>query len=240
MPRQNDRSNHSMRPVRFERHFTTSAPGSVLASFGGTRVLCTAVVTDGVPAFLQGKGQGWLTAEYAMLPSSTQGRKARERSGKVDGRSMEIQRLIGRALRSVVDLKLVGERTIHLDCDVIQADGGTRTVSISGVWVALCDLFTHMERRRQLRGWPLLSQVAAVSVGLVDGDVLCDLDYSEDSRAEVDLNLVKNGEGRFVEVQGGGEGTTFAREQLDALLACGDEGIAQVLEAQRAALAAKT
>jgi ribonuclease PH len=238
MPRSYDRSNTAMRPVRFERHFTSSAPGSVLASYGGTRVLCTAVVTDGVPSFLQGKGQGWLTAEYAMLPASTQGRKPRERLGKVDGRSMEIQRLIGRALRSVTDLALVGERTIHLDCDVLQADGGTRTVSISGVWVALCDLFSHMERRRLLRGWPLTSQVAAVSVGLVGGEVLCDLDYAEDSKAAVDLNLVKNGEGRFVEVQGGGEGTTFARTEFEAMLAAGEEGLAQVFEAQRAALAA--
>ncbi|MEZ5977263.1 MAG: ribonuclease PH [Planctomycetota bacterium] len=236
MQRSFDRATHDPRPIRFERHFTSSAPGSVLASFGGTRVLCTAVVTDGVPGFLQGKGKGWLTAEYAMLPSSTNSRKSRDRVGKIDGRSIEIQRLIGRALRTVTDLSVIGERTVWVDCDVVQADGGTRTTAITGAWVALCDLFSHLDGRRQLRAWPLASQLAAVSVGIVDDQVVCDLDYAEDSRATVDMNLVKESGGSFVEVQGGGEGATFPRERLDEMLAVGEEALAKIFEAQRTAL----
>jgi ribonuclease PH len=225
-----------LREVRFERGYTDQAPGSVLTSFGRTRVLCTAMATDGVPPWLQGRGQGWLTAEYSMLPSSTDRRKSRDRTGRVDGRSVEIQRLIGRALRSVVDFKKMTERTVWIDCDVIQADGGTRTAAISGAWVALHDLFRHMEERRVLRAWPLRSQVGAVSVGVVDGAAVCDLCYAEDSRAGTDMNLVMTGEGEFIEVQGSAEGAPFDRDALDAMLELGEAGIRRVFELQRTAL----
>jgi ribonuclease PH len=234
--RADGRAPGDLRPITFQRGFTENAPGSVLASFGRTRVLCTAMYTDGVPPFLQGRGQGWLTAEYSMLPSSTEGRKGRDRSGRIDGRSVEIQRLIGRALRAVVDLGRMTERTIWLDCDVLQADGGTRTTAISGAWVALHDLLTHMDGRRILRGWPLVSQVAGVSVGVVGGTPLCDLCYSEDSKAETDMNLVMTGEGRFVEVQGAAEGAPFSQDELERMLALGRAGIEQVFAAQKAAL----
>ena len=224
-----------MRPIRFERGFTKNAPGSVLASFGETRVLCTAAWVDSVPPFLQGKGQGWLTAEYAMLPSSTTSRKPRDRN-KVDGRSVEIQRLIGRSLRAVVDLGRMTERTIWVDCDVLQADGGTRTVSISGAYVALFDLLRAMDRARLLRSWPLVTQLAAVSVGVVEGEPLCDLDYSEDKRAEVDMNLVMTGAGEFVEIQGAAEGATFGRAALERMLEIGQAGIETIFEAQRQVL----
>ena len=236
MTRSYGRTAAEMRPIEFQRGFTKHAPGSVLASFGDTRVLCTATYNDGVPPFLQGKGRGWLTAEYSMLPSSTLGRKPRDRAGKVDGRSVEIQRLIGRAIRGVVDFKKMTERTVWVDCDVLQADGGTRTAAISGAWVALHDLFTHMDSKRQLREWPLASQLGAVSVGIVDGVPLCDLNYGEDSRAETDMNLVMTGEGKFIEVQGAAEGAPFSRDELDALLEIGEVGIRRIFEAQRAAL----
>jgi len=236
MPRTDDRAASEMRPIRFERAFTDTAPGSVLACFGRTQVLCTAVWTDGVPHWLQGKGQGWLTAEYAMLPSSTGGRKSRDRSGRVDGRCVEIQRLIGRSLRAVVDMKRLPEKTLWLDCDVLQADGGTRTTAISGAWVALHDLLRRMDESRMLRSWPLLSQLGAVSVGIVDGEALCDLCYAEDSRADVDMNLVMTGESEFVEVQGSAEGATFSRERLDEMLTLGEAGIRQIFEQQREVL----
>jgi len=223
--------------VRFERGFTEHSQGSVLACFGRTRVLCTATVTDGVPHFLKGKGQGWLTAEYSMLPSSTPGRKPRDRAGKVDGRSVEIQRLIGRALRAVVDLKRMPERTLWVDCDVLQADGGTRTTSISGAWLAIHDALTWMDGKRLLREWPLMDQLGAVSVGVVDGTPVCDLDYPEDSKAETDMNLVMTGSGRFVEVQGAAEGAPFDRSELDRMLELGEGGIRSIFEAQKAALA---
>lgn len=223
--------------MRFERGFTEHSQGSVLACFGRTRVLCTATVTDGVPHFLKGKGQGWLTAEYSMLPSSTPGRKPRDRAGKVDGRSVEIQRLIGRALRAVVDLKRMPERTIWVDCDVLQADGGTRTTSISGAWLAIHDALTWMDGKRLLREWPLMDQLGAVSVGVVDGTPVCDLDYPEDSKAETDMNLVMTGGGRFVEVQGAAEGAPFDRSELDRMLELGEGGIRSIFEAQKAALA---
>ena len=235
MSRQDGRSPADLRPIRFERGFTT-APGSVLTSFGGTRVLCTAVWTDGVPHWLQGKGRGWLTAEYAMLPSSTNHRKPRDRAGKVDGRSVEIQRLIGRSLRGVVDLSKMTERTIWVDCDVLQADGGTRTAAISGAYVALHDVLSAMDKRRLLRSWPLTSQLGAVSVGVVDGTCLCDLDYSEDSNAEVDFNLVMTGAGEFIEVQGCAEGKPFGRDRLDEMLETGEAGIRRIFELQRQAL----
>lgn len=238
MPRIDGRAAGALRPVQFQRNYTKHAPGSVLASFGHTRVLCTAMAQDGVPAFLQGKGRGWLTAEYSMLPSSTETRKARDRAGSVDGRSVEIQRLIGRSLRAVVDLGQYSERTVWVDCDVLQADGGTRTCAISGAWVALHDLFRHMEAKRWLKAWPLRSQVAAVSVGIVGGEALCDLAYAEDSKAETDMNLVMTGEGRFVEVQGSAEGAAFTRAEHDALLGLGENAIRELFALQRAAVGA--
>ena len=235
MARPDGRLPHDLRPLSFARGFTRNAPGSVLASYGETRVLCTAMYTDGVPPFLQGKGQGWLTAEYSMLPSATKDRKSRERGHKLDGRSVEIQRLIGRALRGVIEFKKLTERTIWLDCDVIQADGGTRTAAISGAWVALHDLLKHMEQRRVLRSWPLASQLGAVSVGVVDDEVRVDLAYEEDSRAGTDMNLVMTSEGRFIEVQGSAEGAPFSREHLDQMLTVGEAAIRRIFEAQRAA-----
>ena len=240
MVRNDGREPDEMRRVEFQRGYTKHSAGSVLACFGETRVLCTASVTDGVPPFLQGRGKGWLTAEYSMLPSSTQDRKGRDRQGKVDGRSVEIQRLIGRALRSVVDLKQMTERTIWIDCDVLQADGGTRTTAISGAYVALHDALSWMDGRRILRGWPLKTQLAAVSVGKVDGAVLCDLCYDEDSKAEVDMNLVMTGAGEFVEVQGSAEGATFDRSSLAAMIEVGEAAIRRIFEAQTAALGSRT
>jgi ribonuclease PH len=235
MTRSDGRLPDHLRPLRFERGYTKKAPGSVLASFGETRVLCTALAVEGVPSFLQGKGKGWLTAEYGMLPSSTDTRKARDK-GAQDGRSVEIQRLIGRSLRAVVDLSLVGERTIWVDCDVIQADGGTRTCAISGAWVALHDLFTQLDKKRLLRGFPLKTALAAVSVGVVKGEVLCDLCYAEDSQAETDMNLGMTGDGRFVEVQGSAEGAPFSATELQAMLTTGEAGCRTIFAAQQAAL----
>lgn len=239
MTRKDGRAPNEMRPITFERNFTKNAPGSVLASFGDTRVLCTATYVDGVPNFLQGKGQGWMTAEYSMLPSSTGRRKSRDRNGRVDGRSVEIQRLIGRSLRAVMDFKQMNERTIWIDCDVIQADGGTRTTAISGAYVALYDLLMEMDRQRILRGWPLVSQLGAVSVGRVSGEELCDLDYSEDSVAEVDFNVVMTGDHQFIEVQGAAEGAPFSRESLDAMLELSAKACGQIFEAQKSALGIK-
>jgi ribonuclease PH len=236
MPRKDGRTASELRPVRFERRFLKTAPGAVLCSFGDTRVLCTATWTEGVPPFRQNKGQGWLTAEYDMLPASTQGRKSRDRAGKSDGRSIEIQRLIGRSLRAVVDLARMTERTIWVDCDVLQADGGTRTAAITGAYVALVDCLTAMDKARLLRSWPLQSQLAAVSVGVVGGEVLCDLNYAEDSKADADMNLVMTGAGEFVEVQGSAEGAPFKREELQALLELGEGAIRRLFELQRAAL----
>lgn len=239
MPRSDGRNPGDMRPVSFQRGFTNRAPGSVLASFGNTKVLCTAMATDGVPPFLQGRGKGWLTAEYSMLPSSTETRKSRDRVGSVDGRSVEIQRLISRSLRGVMDLTQMTERTIWLDCDVIQADGGTRTCAISGAYVALHDLLMHMDGRRVLRGWPLKSPIAAVSVGVVNKEVFCDLNYAEDSKAETDMNLVMTGEGKFIEVQGSAEGAAFDRGELDAMLEVGAAAIRNIFELQKQALATR-
>ncbi len=237
MTRIDGRAAHELRPITFQRQFTATAPGSVLAKCGNTQVLCTAMYTEGVPTFLQGKGQGWLTAEYAMLPSSTLQRKARDKQGKIDGRGIEIQRLIGRALRAVVDLKKLTERTLWIDCDVIQADGGTRTTAISGAYVALHDLLRHMDHKRVLRGWPLVTELAAISVGIVGGEALCDLCYAEDSIAQTDMNLVMTGDGRFIEVQGSAEGAPFARAELEAMLTLGEAAILRVFELQKLALA---
>jgi ribonuclease PH len=208
-----------LRAVRITRGFTRHAEGSVLVEFGDTRVLVTATVEDGVPGFMRGKGEGWITAEYGMLPRATHTRSAREAArGKQGGRTLEIQRLIGRSLRAIVDLRALGERTVTLDCDVLQADGGTRTASITGAYVALADAMSALVRRRALSSSPLHGQVAAVSVGIVRGVPVLDLDYAEDSSAETDMNVVMNNGGGFVEVQGTAEGHAFRRHELDQLL----------------------
>ncbi|MDR1013631.1 MAG: ribonuclease PH [Coriobacteriales bacterium] len=235
--RANGRDGASMRPVTFTRGCLKGPFGSCLVAFGDTRVLCAVSIEEGVPSWVKGTGKGWVTAEYAMLPASTARRSRRETSGQ-KGRTHEIQRLIGRSLRSVVDLGLLGEVTVTADCDVIQADGGTRTASVCGAWVALHDALGAWTNAGRVRSNPVFGQVAAVSVGLVDGRVLLDLDYREDSRAEIDMNLVMNGAGEFVEVQGTGERATFDRARLDALLDAGTVGLRQLLAAQRDALEA--
>jgi ribonuclease PH len=223
--------------VSFERRHAKHAEGSVLIEFGDTQVLCTASVEETVPPFLRGKGQGWITAEYGMLPRATHTRTAREAArGKQTGRTQEIQRLIGRSLRAVADLKALGERTVTLDCDVLQADGGTRTASITGGFVALAQACEHLQRRRLLAASPLHGQVAAVSVGIVGGVPVLDLDYAEDSQAETDMNVVMNNGGGFVEVQGTAEGHAFRRHELDALLNLAAAGIAQLFALQAQAL----
>jgi ribonuclease PH len=219
--------------LSFERGFTKHAEGSVLVSFGATRVLCTASVEESVPSFLRGQNQGWVTAEYGMLPRATHTRSAREAArGKQTGRTQEIQRLIGRALRAVVDLKALGERTITLDCDVLQADGGTRTAAITGGFVALADAVDGLLKRRAIQANPLHGQVAAVSVGIYRGTPVLDLDYAEDSNAETDMNVVMNSGGAFVEVQGTAEGHAFRRDELDRLLDLASGGIAKLHAAQ--------
>jgi len=229
--RENGRRTDELRPLTIEPDFLEQAHGSALISFGRTRVLCTATLEDGVPRWMMGRGKGWLTAEYSMLPASTGQRTQREASqGKQKGRTIEIQRLIGRALRAVADMEALGERTLWLDCDVLQADGGTRCAAISGVYVAARRALDRMGLGRTL-----VDSVAAVSVGIVDGEVLLDLDYVEDSSAEVDLNLVMTGEGRLVEVQATAEGAPFSRDELDEMLALGAQGIDEISAAQRAA-----
>ncbi|HET8875683.1 MAG TPA: ribonuclease PH [Casimicrobiaceae bacterium] len=228
-----------LRTVRIARHFTKHAEGSVLIEAGQTRVLCTASVEEGVPLFLKGKGQGWLTAEYGMLPRATNTRTRREAAeGRQSGRTQEIQRLIGRSLRAVIDLAALGERTIRIDCDVLQADGGTRCASITGAYVALADAIAWCRARRTLAGEPLRDRVAAVSVGVVAGTPLLDLDYAEDSGCDTDMNVVMTGAGGFVEVQGTAEREPFSRDQFDALLALAQQGIARLHDAQREALSA--
>jgi ribonuclease PH len=228
-----------MRTLRFTRGFTRHAEGSVLAEFGDTRVLCTASVADGVPRFLQGRGQGWVTAEYGMLPRATTERTDREAArGKQSGRTLEIQRLIGRSLRACVDLGQLGERMITLDCDVLQADGGTRTAAISGAWIALADAVRGLLARGALTADPLRGAVAAVSVGIFAGTPVLDLDYDEDSKAETDMNVVMDDQGRFIEVQGTAEGHPFTVAELEALLGLAGGGIREIMAAQRAALAA--
>jgi ribonuclease PH len=228
-----------MRPIRITRGFTRHAEGSVLVEFGETRVLVTASVEDGVPSFLRGKGEGWVTAEYGMLPRATHTRSAREAArGKQSGRTLEIQRLIGRSLRAVVDLRALGERTVTLDCDVLQADGGTRTASITGAYVALADAMDALARRRALGASPLHGQVAAVSVGIVGGSPVVDLDYVEDSSAETDMNVVMNNGGGFIEVQGTAEGHAFRRHELDQLLDLAAASCQRLFAAQAEALAA--
>lgn len=236
--RPSNRRANELRKVTIERHYTKHAEGSVLVSFGDTRVLCTASIEEGVPPFLRGKGQGWLTAEYGMLPRSTHTRSAREAAkGKQSGRTQEIQRLIGRSLRAVLDLGALGERQLTIDCDVLQADGGTRTASITGACVAVADAVNKLIAKGTLASSPLKDMVAAVSVGVFEGTPVLDLDYAEDSNCDTDMNVVMTGSGGFIEVQGTAEGAPFSRTELDALLGLAGEGIAQLVAAQRAALA---
>jgi ribonuclease PH len=234
--RPNNRLPNQLRPLSFELGFTRTAAGSVLVRSGATTVLCTSSVEPAVPPFLVGTGKGWMTAEYAMLPGSTLGRKPRDKAGKVDGRSVEIQRLIGRSLRAVTDLTKLGERTLWLDCDVLEADGGTRTAAINGAFVALCLALSRQAADIGPPGSVVTDSVAAISVGIVDGEERLDLEYVEDRDADVDMNLVMTGSGRFVEVQGAGEEATFSADQLFRLVALGTEGVREVTRLQRAAL----
>jgi len=228
-----------LRAVRIQRRYTRHAEGSVLVEFGDTKVLCTASVEERVPPFLKDSGRGWVTAEYGMLPRSTNTRTEREAArGKQSGRTQEIQRLIGRSLRSVIDLRALGSRTVHLDCDVLQADGGTRTASITGSFVALCDALAWLKEKKLITENPVKDHVAAVSVGLYKGAPVLDLDYAEDSTSDGDMNVVMTGAGGFVEVQGTAEGEPFARGELDALLALAGRGISQLVDLQKQALAA--
>ncbi|MCU1463582.1 MAG: Ribonuclease [Acidimicrobiales bacterium] len=236
--RRDGREPDELRPLEFVRDYTEFAMGSVLVSMGRTKVLCTASVDDDVPRWMRGTGKGWVTAEYSMLPGSSPERVGREAAkGKQSGRTQEIQRLIGRALRSVTDRVAMGEAQIVLDCDVLQADGGTRTASICGAYVALHDACTRLVKMGRMPANPLTAGCGAVSVGIVDGAGMLDLDYSEDVRAEVDMNIVMTSEGRFVEVQGTAEGLPFSRAELDDLLGLGEHGIAQILDAQALILA---
>lgn len=231
------RAADELRPIRMTRPFTKHAEGSVLVAFGDTQVICTASVEERVPPFLKGKGRGWVTAEYGMLPRSTHTRMQRESSrGRQDGRSLEIQRLIGRSLRAVIDLEALGERTITLDCDVIQADGGTRTAAITGGFVALSDAVRYLMNRKQVKKNPLHGQVAAVSVGIFQGQPVLDLDYAEDSEAETDMNVIMNDAGAFIELQGTAEGHAFRMEELQAMLELARVGITKLLDQQRETL----
>ncbi len=239
MPRPDGRSPDELRPITFERDFTEMASGSCLVTFGRTRVLCTASIDDDVPRWMRGRGSGWVTAEYSMLPGSSPERVDREAArGKQSGRTVEIQRLIGRSLRAACDMTLLGERQVVVDCDVLQADGGTRTASICGGYLALHDALARLVQRGDLAVHPLHSYCSAISVGIVDGVALLDLPYVEDSRAEVDMNVVMltpvaGGEARFVEVQGTAEGMAFTRGELDTLLALAEVGLAEITELQR-------
>lgn len=236
--RSGQRAAKQLRPVALKRRFTMHAEGSVLVAFGNTQVLCTASVEERVPGHKKGSGEGWVTAEYGMLPRSTHTRSDREAArGKQSGRTQEIQRLIGRSLRSIVDLKALGERTIQLDCDVLQADGGTRTASITGAYVALHDAVSGLLQRGLLSASPLREAVAAVSVGIVHGVPLLDLEYTEDSACDTDMNVVMTSSGHFVEVQGTAEGAAFSRSEMDALLDLAASGIGELVALQRAALA---
>jgi ribonuclease PH len=236
--RHDGRKVDEIRPLSFRRRYTRQAPGSVLTRLGRTTVLCTCAVEPVVPPFLTGTGKGWLTAEYGMLPGSTSSRKPRDRGGKIDGRSVEIQRLIGRSLRAIVNLNKLGERTLWIDCDVLEADGGTRTASINGAYVAVVDALTAFRTEIGPASNVVHGSVAAISVGIYGDDALLDLDYHEDKDADVDFNLVMTGDGRFIEIQGSGEEATFSRAQLDRLLKLGNLGIDAVTAAQRKSLGA--
>ena len=231
------RTADQLRDVKITRNYTKHAEGSVLVEFGDTKVICTASADRGVPRFLKGSGQGWVTAEYGMLPRSTTERMGREAArGKQGGRTLEIQRLIGRSLRAAVDMKALGENTINIDCDVIQADGGTRTASITGACVALVDAIRHMQRKKIIKTDPLLHMIAAVSVGIYKGSPVLDLDYPEDSSAETDMNVVMTEEGGFIEVQGTAEGAPFSQNEMTAMLALAKSGIDEIVEIQKKAL----
>lgn len=238
--RPSGRAVDQLRPLKITRHFTKHAEGSVLIECGDTKVICTATVVSGVPRFLRGKGQGWITAEYGMLPRSTGNRMDREAArGKQNGRTVEIQRLIGRSLRAAVDLKKLGENTITIDCDVIQADGGTRTASITGGFVALADAMNKLVESKKVKTNPIVSQIAAISVGVYKGVPVLDLDYPEDSNAETDMNVIMNDKGGFIEIQGTAEGEAFSDEHMMGMLAVARKGIAEIIAAQTAALAEK-
>jgi ribonuclease PH len=238
--RPSGRAPDELRPITITRHYTKHAEGSVLIEFGDTKVLCNATVEEKVPGFLRGQGQGWVTAEYGMLPRSTGSRMGREAArGKQGGRTMEIQRLIGRSLRAAVDLEALGENTITVDCDVIQADGGTRTASITGAFVALADAIRYMQNKNIIQTDPILGHVASVSVGIYMETPIMDLDYVEDSNCETDMNIVMNDEGGYIEVQGTAEGTAFSAQELQAMLDLGKQAIDQLIEHQREALARK-
>ncbi|CAM4283916.1 ribonuclease PH [Vibrio agarivorans] len=236
--RPNDRAKDQVRPIKITRNYTAYAEGSVLVEFGNTKVLCNATVEENVPRWLKGQGKGWVTAEYGMLPRATHSRTRREAaSGKQGGRTMEIQRLIARSLRAVVDLGAMGEIMITVDCDVIQADGGTRTASISGASVAMADAFQYLVNKGKLKANPMKGHVAAVSVGILGEDVLCDLEYVEDSAADTDMNVVMTEEGKMIEIQGTAEGEPFSHEELLDLLASAKKGITEIVAVQKAALA---
>ncbi len=236
--RPSERAYDEKRAVRITRNFTCHAEGSVLIEMGNTKVICTASVQNSVPGFLRGKGQGWVTAEYGMLPRSTGSRMDREAArGKQSGRTQEIQRLIGRSLRAAIDLNMLGENTIYLDCDVIQADGGTRTASITGAYIALADAVASLQKQGLITGNPLQHQVAAISVGVYQGVPVLDLDYAEDSTAETDMNVVMDGSQGVIEVQGTAEGATFSRAEMNAMMDLAEKGIAELIVAQREALA---
>lgn len=235
--RPSGRATDELRTIDIQRHFTKHAEGSVLVSFGDTRVICTASIEDRVPPWLRNSNQGWLTAEYGMLPRATGSRNNREAArGKQGGRTVEIQRLIGRSLRAVLDMKAIGQRSITIDCDVIQADGGTRTASITGAYVALADALAAARKQGQIKSNPLHGQIAAVSVGIYAGQPVLDLDYAEDSNAETDMNVVMNDAGAFVEIQGTAEGHAFRREELDGMLSLATKGIGDLIQLQREAL----
>ncbi|UUM30497.1 ribonuclease PH [Vibrio japonicus] len=235
--RPNDRQADQIRPIKITRNYTAYAEGSVLVEFGNTKVLCNATVEENVPRWIKGQGKGWVTAEYGMLPRSTHSRMRREAaSGKQGGRTMEIQRLIARSLRAVVDLEAMGEIMVTVDCDVIQADGGTRTASISGASVAMADAFQHLVDNGKLKANPMKGHVAAVSVGILGEEILCDLEYVEDSAADTDMNVVMTEDGRMIEIQGTAEGEPFTHDELMDLLAVAKKGIADIVEAQKMAL----
>ena len=236
--RPSGRANDELRHITIERNFTAHAEGSVLISCGNTKVLCNASVEDRIPRFLKGKGQGWITAEYGMLPRATHSRNGREAArGKQGGRTLEIQRLIGRSLRASLNLEKLGENTITLDCDVLQADGGTRTASITGACVALVDAIRHLQRTKAIAGDPLVSMIASVSVGVYKGTPVLDLDYAEDSNAETDMNVIMDINGNFIEVQGTAEGAPFSPDEMNSMIALAGKGITQLMEKQNAALA---
>ena len=235
--RPSGRATDEMRQVTFTRNFTCHAEGSVLVEFGNTKVICTASIEENVPGWMRGKGKGWVTAEYGMLPRSTHSRMGREAArGKQSGRTQEIQRLIGRSLRAIVNMEALGERQVVVDCDVIQADGGTRTASISGAYVAMYDAIDKLTKKRNLKRNPIHGQLASISVGIYEGTPVLDLDYPEDSNAETDMNVVMNSGGHFIEVQGTAEGHAFTRSEMNDMLGLAEKGIEEIMVAQRAVL----